>query len=61
MLENRRSDALATRAEITATLDAPRVDTDQLWSSTIRNAFWRAIAPGFDNAPRQQGRPAAGS
>jgi hypothetical protein len=60
MLENRRSDRLATRAEITGTLDSPRLATGQIWSSVIRNAFWKAIAPGFDSPLRAKARPAAG-
>jgi hypothetical protein len=60
MLENKRSDRLATSAEITGTLDAPRLTTGQIWSSVIRNAFWKAIAPGFDSPPRAKARPATG-
>jgi len=52
MLENKKSDALATRAEITGTLSSPKVDTGQLYSSILRNAFWKAIQPGFDRAAR---------
>jgi uncharacterized protein DUF748 len=52
MLENKKSDTLATRAEITGTLSAPRVNTGQVFSSILRNAFWKAIAPGFDSAAR---------
>jgi hypothetical protein len=53
MLENRKSDALAFRTEITGSLDAPRANTSQIFSSIIRNAFWSAIKPGFDSAGRQ--------
>lgn len=52
VLENKQSDTLATRAEITGTLSAPRVDTGQVFSSILRNAFWKAIAPGLDSAAR---------
>jgi hypothetical protein len=53
MLENRKSDALAFRTEITGTLDAPRTNSGQIFSSILRNAFWNAIKPGFDSAARQ--------
>lgn len=52
MLENRKSDALAFRTEITGSLDAPRTNTGQIFSSIIQNAFWNAIKPGFDSAAR---------
>jgi hypothetical protein len=52
MLENRKSDALATRAEITGTLSSPQVNAGQVYSGILRNAFWKAIEPGFDRAAR---------
>jgi len=52
MLENKKSDALATRAEITGTLRSPRVNSGQVYSSILRKAFWKAIKPGFDSAAR---------
>jgi Domain of Unknown Function (DUF748) len=52
MLENKKSDALATRAEITGTLSSPKVNAGQVYSSILRNAFWKAIQPGFDRAGR---------
>ena len=52
LLENRKSDALATRAEITGTLSSPQVNAGQVYSSILRNAFWKAIKPGFDSAAR---------
>jgi Domain of Unknown Function (DUF748) len=55
MLENKKSDALATRAEITGTLSSPQVNAGQVYSSIIRNAFWKAIKPGFDSAGRGSG------
>jgi Domain of Unknown Function (DUF748) len=53
MLENRKSDALATRTEISGTLDAPRANTGQILSGILKNAWFKAIVPGFDNATRQ--------
>jgi hypothetical protein len=50
LLENRKSDALVTRAEITGTLSSPQLNTGQVYSSILRNAFWKAIKPGFDSA-----------
>ncbi|HXM71417.1 MAG TPA: DUF748 domain-containing protein, partial [Thermoanaerobaculia bacterium] len=52
MLENKKSDTLATRAEITGTLSSPKVNAGQIYSSILRNAFWKAIKPGFDSAAR---------
>ena len=52
MLENKKSDTLVTRAEITGTLSSPRVNAGQVYSSILRNAFWKAIKPGFDSAAR---------
>ena len=53
LLENKKSDALATRTELTGTFGAPQANTGQIISSMFRNAFWQAIVPGFDNATRQ--------
>ncbi len=52
LLENKKSDTLATRAEITGTLTSPQVNVGQIYSSILRNAFWKAIKPGFDSAAR---------
>jgi hypothetical protein len=61
MLENKQTDALATRTEITGTLKAPRANTGQILSGLFRNAFFKAIVPGFDNATRQGGQRGRGS
>jgi hypothetical protein len=61
MLENKQTDALATRTEITGTLKAPRANTGQILSGLFRNAFSKAIVPGFDNATRQGGQRGRGS
>jgi hypothetical protein len=55
LLENKKSDALATRTEITGTLQAPSANTGQIVSGIFRNAWFKAIVPGFDNATRRQG------
>jgi hypothetical protein len=55
LLENKKSDALATRTEITGTLQAPRVNTGEIVSGIFKNALFQAILPGFDNATRQGG------
>lgn len=52
LLENKKSDTLATRAEIAGTLSSPQVNAGQIYSSILRNAFWKAIKPGFDSAAR---------
>ncbi|HVT16357.1 MAG TPA: DUF748 domain-containing protein [Thermoanaerobaculia bacterium] len=56
LLENKRTDALATRTELTGTVGSPRTNTGQILSGLIRNAFFKAIVPGFDNATRQRGK-----
>jgi hypothetical protein len=59
MLENKKSDALVIRSEISGTLGSVHASTGEILSNLIRNAFWKAIAPGFDKA-RLRGQPPPG-
>ena len=48
LLQNRRSDDMATRAEVVGRLDAPNVRTWQVVLNLLRNAFIEAIRPGLE-------------
>lgn len=48
LLENRPRDEVATKAEIKGRLDDPKASTWQVVVNLIRNAFFKAILPGFD-------------
>jgi hypothetical protein len=54
MLENKHSDAMVLRTEISGTLGAPRTSTSEILGGLLRNAFGKAIEPGFDRAVRTQ-------
>lgn len=48
LLENTPRDEVATKAEVKGRLDDPKTSTGQAIVNLIRNAFFRAILPGFD-------------
>jgi hypothetical protein len=48
LLENRPRDEVATKTEVAGRLDDPKMSTWQALLNLIRNAFFRAILPGFD-------------
>jgi Domain of Unknown Function (DUF748) len=48
LLENRPRDEVATKAEVAGRLDDPKTSTGQVLVNLVRNAFFRAILPGFD-------------
>jgi hypothetical protein len=48
LLENKRTDAVATKAEISGRLDEPNTHTWEAVAQVLRNAFLRAIVPGLD-------------
>jgi Domain of Unknown Function (DUF748) len=50
LLENHKSDDIATRVDLSGPVSAPRM-SDTL-SGLLRNAFLKGIVPGFDNATR---------
>ena len=49
LLEN-RNDATATRAKVEGRSDAPDVSTWEVIVNLVRNAFFKAILPGLENA-----------
>jgi Domain of Unknown Function (DUF748) len=57
LLENRRSDRLATRTELSGTVEAPRTNTTEILGGLLRNAFVKGIVPGFDQATAQGHHP----
>jgi hypothetical protein len=48
LLENRPRAEVATKADVAGRLDDPKTSTWQVIGNLIRNAFFRAILPGFD-------------
>ena len=52
LLENTPREEVATRTEIVGALDKPEASTWQTVVNLVKNAFFRAILPGFDNTIR---------
>jgi hypothetical protein len=48
VLENRGSDQIATRADLSGPIEDPNARTWQIVVGLVRNAFWRALMPGLD-------------
>nr|MDP9121925.1 DUF748 domain-containing protein [Acidobacteriota bacterium] len=48
ILENRKQDNVATRADLSGSLDSPRSSLLEILGNLIRHAFIKAILPGFD-------------
>ena len=48
LLENKPRDEVATKAEISGTVQSPNTSTWEVVVNLVRNAFFRAILPGFD-------------
>ena len=48
LLENRKSEEVATKADISGTVGDPKSNTWQVIGRLIENAFFRAILPGFE-------------
>jgi hypothetical protein len=48
LLENRPRDEVATKTEVAGRVENPKTNTLQMIGNLIRNAFFRAILPGFD-------------
>ncbi|HEV8675035.1 MAG TPA: DUF748 domain-containing protein [Methylomirabilota bacterium] len=48
LLENRPRSEVATKAEVSGSLDDPKTSTWQVIVRLIQNAFFKAILPGFD-------------
>ena len=58
LLENQPRDEVATRAEIAGPLQNPQTSTWQTVVNLVKNAFFKAILPGFERSIRSQsGRP----
>ena len=57
LLENRR-DQIATEAAVRGMADAPELSTWEVVVNLVRNAFFKAILPGFDRAVRDAGTSA---
>jgi hypothetical protein len=53
LMENKKSDAMVLRTEISGPLGAPRTSTSEILGSMLRNAFGKAIEPGFDHAAKK--------
>jgi len=48
LLENRPREQVATKADISGTLESPQTSTLQILAQLIRNAFFKAILPNFE-------------
>ncbi len=56
LLESEPRDEVATKAEVKGRLDDPQTSTWQVIVNLVRNAFFRAILPGFDEELARLGR-----
>jgi hypothetical protein len=52
VLENQPRDEVATRVDISGRIDSPQVNTLEAAGNLVRNAFFKAILPGFERRPR---------
>jgi hypothetical protein len=66
MLQNHQRHEVATVADLSGTLNDPNTSTPQVIGMLLRNAFFKAIVPGFDQykkpetsatAPKATGEP----
>lgn len=48
LLESRSREEVATRGEVTGQVAKPRISTWQIIGRLVRNAFFKAILPGFE-------------
>jgi Domain of Unknown Function (DUF748) len=48
LLENRRREQVATKAEVSGRIDNPNVSAVDVVIRLVQNAFFKAILPGFD-------------
>jgi hypothetical protein len=56
LLENRSRREVATKANITGSVDKPETSTWQIVVELIKNAFFKAILPSFDKEVTGAGR-----
>jgi hypothetical protein len=52
VLKNRKRDEVATVADISGPLEDPKANTFQIIINLVRNAFVKAILPGFEGSAR---------
>jgi hypothetical protein len=52
ILKNRRRDEVATVADISGPVEDPKANTFQIIINLVRNAFVKAILPGFEGSAR---------
>src|SRR5262249_47153191 len=52
LLENRQREEVATKVDISGTIDRPDASALEIIGGLIQNAFFRAILPGFDREIR---------
>jgi hypothetical protein len=55
LLENHKTDQVATRADISGPLGAVRSNTGEILANLLRNAFYQAIRPGLESPGRRVG------
>ena len=48
LLENRPRGEVATKADISGPVESPKTNTLQIIGQLIKNAFFKAILPGFE-------------
>jgi hypothetical protein len=56
VLQNRRREEVATKAEVIGRTDNPKVSTVGALVRIVENAFFKAILPGFDAEIARSGR-----
>ena len=57
VLKNRPRQEVATQVDISGTIENPRTSTVQIVGNLIRNAFFKAILPGFEREAKPLSRP----
>jgi len=58
ILASRKTNAIATRTDLSGPVNAPRTNLSEIISGLLRNAFLKAIVPGFDGAAEATRREA---
>ncbi len=54
LLKNRPREQVATKTDISGPLEGPRTNTVQIIVNLVRNAFFKAILPGFEREVSQE-------
>jgi hypothetical protein len=54
LLENQPREEVATRTEISGSLENPQTSTGQTVINLVKNAFFKAVLPGFEKGLRPQ-------